>query len=113
MHWRRTLEEQNGTEGEVKSRRGKEEKGVYKAIKSTRWFWPRVRARTLRAPILLALCHAKRGTVRPRTLQLHIQRPKNINLLFLSGPSSGRQGRISFHWTTHRTLLSYSAPSKI
>ncbi len=29
MHWRRTLEEQNGIEGEVKSRRGKEEKGVY------------------------------------------------------------------------------------
>jgi len=29
MHWRRRLEEQNGIEGEVKSRRGKEEKGVY------------------------------------------------------------------------------------
>ncbi len=49
--------------------------------------------------------------------------PKNKNNLipetkcFLSGPNSGRQGRISFHWSKlhptelHCTLLSYAATS--
>jgi hypothetical protein len=78
-------------------------------------------------PSFWAHCHAKRGAARPPPIAaslLHIHWPKN--LLFPETkasfrPSSGRQGRISFHWTTEalkyniprptcRTLLSYAAP---
>jgi hypothetical protein len=88
-------------------------------------FWPRVRARALRAPVFLgSLTHQKGRCAPPRQSQLRcFLFFKNKNNLFPetkcfpSGPNSGRQGHISFHWAKlhptelHCTLLSYAATS--
>jgi hypothetical protein len=92
----------------------------------TSGFWPRVRARALRAPVFFwAYKHAKRGAARPPPMAaslLLIHPPKIKNKLFPetkcspSGPNSGR-GRLSFHWAKlhptelHCILLSYATPS--
>jgi hypothetical protein len=89
----------------------------------TSGFWPRVRARALRAPVFLGALPRPTGRCAPpRQSQLRCS-PKNIkNKRFPetkclpSGPNSGRQGRICFHWVKlHSTELScalviYAAP---
>ncbi len=89
----------------------------------TSGFWPRVRARALRAPVFLGslprpplLC----APPPPIAASLHPPKVKK-NILetkcFPSGPYSGRQGHISFHWTKlhpselHCTFLIYAATS--
>ena len=82
----------------------------------TSGFWPRVRARALRAPVIWSHCHARRGAARPpphlSQLRCFYLSPKAFHQFQLD-----RQGRISFHWAKlhpaelHCTLLSYAAPS--
>jgi hypothetical protein len=82
----------------------------------TSGFWPRVRARALRAPVILISLPSPTGRCAPpptyRSFAAFIYTPK------LSLRSElGRQGRISFHWAKlHPTelycvLLNYAAPS--
>jgi hypothetical protein len=80
---------------------------------TTSGFWPRVRARALRAPVFL-------GSL-PRPSQLRCS-PKIKYKLFQetkclpSGPNSDRQGHIFFHWAQLHptelrcTLMSYAVP---
>jgi hypothetical protein len=78
-------------------------------------------------PSFWAHQHAKRGAARlpvNRSFAASYSSPKNQNNLFPetkcfpSGPNSGRQGHISFHWSKlhptdlHCTLLSYAATSR-
>ena len=78
-------------------------------ISKTSGFWPRVRARALRAPVFLG------SLLRPSQLRCFLFTPQNLS----SGPNSGHQGRLSFHWSklhptellVHCILLSYAAPS--
>jgi hypothetical protein len=82
---------------------------------STSGFWPRVRARALRAPVILISLPSQTGRCAPpayRSFAAFIYPPK------LSLRSElGRHGCISFHWAKlHPTelncvLLSYAAPS--
>ena len=56
----------------------------------TSGFWPRVRARALRAPVFWGHCQAKRGAARPpvhRSFAASYSYPKNKNNL----PNSGRR----------------------
>ena len=71
--------------------------------KYTSGFWPRVRARALRAPVFLDSLRRPTGRYAPpRPSQLRCS-PKNKNLLFPetkclpSGPNSGRLGLTFFH----------------
>ncbi len=88
----------------------------------TSGFWPRVRARALRAPVFLSsLTHKTGRCAPPRPSQVRCS-PQIKNKLFPetkglpSGPNSGRQGHIFFHWAKLHptklrcTLLSYAAP---
>ena len=85
-------------------------------LSGTSGFWPRVRARALRAPVFLGSYTLSLGAARPplpiAALLLLIYPPK-LSLR----PELGRQGRLSFHWAKlHPTelyciLLSYAAPS--
>ena len=65
-------------------------------------------------PSFWAHCHAKRGAARPPPIAaslLHIHWPKNLLVPETKAsfrPSSGRQGRIFFHWTTE--ALKYNIP---
>jgi hypothetical protein len=59
----------------------------------TSGFWPRVRARALRAPVFLDTLSRQLGATRPPPIAaslLHIHRPKNINLLFPDTKASFR-----------------------
>ncbi len=93
---------------------------------TTSVFWPRVRARALRAPVFLGSLTRKKGRCapppRPSQLRCFLFFKNKNNLFpetkcFPSGPNSGRQGRIFFHWAKlhptelHCTLLSYAATS--
>ena len=79
-------------------------------------FGPRVRARALRAPVILISLSRPTGRCAPPP-------PKNLlfpeTKCFPSGLNSSRQGRIFFHWATlhptelHCILLSYAAPFEI
>ncbi len=73
------------------------------SIFRTSGFWPRVRARALRAPVFLGSVPRQKGRCAPPVHRsfLFIPPPKK-NLIpetkcFPSGPNSGSQGRISFH----------------
>jgi hypothetical protein len=66
-------------------------------------------------PSFWAHCHAKRGAARPpahRSLAASYSSSKKMyyfqKVKLPSGPSLGRQGRISFHWTTE--ALKYNIP---
>jgi hypothetical protein len=69
----------------------------------TSGFWPRVRARALRAPVFLGSLTRQTGRCAPTPNAQHsfaasYSTPKNIyNLSNLGRP---RQGLFSFHWTT-------------
>ncbi len=89
----------------------------------TSGFWPRVRARALRAPVFLGSLPRPTGRCAPpRPSQLRCSPKNNKNWLFPetkcfpSGPNSGSHGRIFFHWAKlhptelHSILQSYSAP---
>ncbi len=82
--------------------------------RKTSGFWPRVRARALRAPVFLGSLLRPTGRCahpRPSQLRCFLFTPLSL------GPNSGRQGRLSFHWSKlhltelHCILLSYSPPS--
>ncbi len=72
-------------------------------------------------PSFWAHKHAKRACAPPHRSSAAPPKIKNTvfpeTKCFPSGPNSGRQGRISFHWAKlhptelHCTLLSYDAPS--
>jgi hypothetical protein len=83
-------------------------------IEYTSGFWPRVRARTLRAPVFLGSLPCQTGRCAPpahRIFAASYLPPKTFC------PSSGSQGLLSFHWAKlhptelHCILLSYAAPS--
>ncbi len=90
---------------------------------TTSGFWPRVRACALRAPVILGALPRPTGRCAPpHQSQLRCS-PQNIKINVFpetkclpSGPNSGRQGHIFFHWAKlHRielrcTLLRYAAP---
>ncbi len=61
------------------------------SIWNTSGFWPRVRARALRAPVFLSSVTRQMGAARPLTIAaslLQIHQPKNINLLFTETKAS-------------------------
>jgi hypothetical protein len=88
----------------------------------TSGFWPRVRARAVRAPVFLGSLKCQTGRCappRPAQLRCFIFTPQN----FPSGPNSGRQGcvylsiglsctlpRSAAPNELHCTLLSYAVP---
>jgi hypothetical protein len=86
------------------------------SLAPTSWFWPRVCA--ARTRLFWAHCYVQRGAAH----RSFAAPPKIKNQLFSetkcfpSGPNSGRQGRIFFHWAKlhptelHCSLLSYAAP---
>jgi hypothetical protein len=59
---------------------------------NTSGFWPRVRARALRAPVFLGSWRRQRALRAPRPSQLRcfLFTPQNLS----AGPNSGRQGRL-------------------
>ncbi len=71
----------------------------------TSGFWPRVRARALRAPILLSSLPGPTGRCAPpahRSFAASYLPRQSLS----SGPHSGRQGHLSFHWSKlHPTVL--------
>jgi hypothetical protein len=95
----------------------------------TSGFWPRVRARALRAPVFLGSLTRQKGRCAPPPpvhssfAASHSSKIKTTYFLKqnaslqASGPNPGRQGRISFRWAKlhptelHCTLLSYAATS--
>ena len=91
----------------------------------TSGFWPRMRARALRAPVFLGSVPRQKGRCAPpvhRSFAASYSSPQKNHLIpetkcFPSGPNSGRHGRISFHRSKlhptelHCTLLSYAATS--
>ncbi len=69
----------------------------------TSGFWPRMRARALRAPVFLGSLPCPTGRFTPPPAYLSFAAPPKIKLFpetkcIPSGPNSGRQGRIFFHW---------------
>ncbi len=78
-------------------------------------FWPRVRARALRAPVFLGSLPRPTGAACPPAHRSFAVPPKTnkklfpVTKCFPSGPNSGCQGRIFFSTGLSRTLLSYIA----
>jgi hypothetical protein len=84
----------------------------YAKYLQTSGFWPRVRARALRAPVFFGLINTPNGRCAPPPHRSFAAPPKIENKLFPetkcfpSGPNLGRQGRIPFHWSKlHLTEL--------
>jgi hypothetical protein len=91
--------------------------GIYK----TSGFWPRMCARALRAPVFLSSLPHPTGRCAPLPPSQLRCSPQNKKLFpktkcLPSGPNSGRQGHIFFHWAKLHptelrcTLLSFAAP---
>jgi hypothetical protein len=90
----------------------------------TSGFWPRVRARALRAPVFLGPLKRQTGAARPPPSQLRCS-PKNKKINYFQKQNvslqaliwAARDVRKSFYWVKlhpnelHCTLLSYDAPS--
>ncbi len=80
----------------------------YSMILKTSRFWPRVRARALRAPFFFGSLTCKTGALRaprPSQLRCFLFTPQN----FPSGPNSGRQGCVYLSFGLSCSLLSYIA----
>ncbi len=74
----------------------------------TSGFWPRVRARALRAPVFFRLINMQNGALRaprPSQLRCFLFTPQSPN--FPSGPNSGSQGCVYLSIGLSCTLLSY------
>jgi hypothetical protein len=90
-------------------------------IIKTSGFWPRVRARALRAPVFLDPLARQTGRCAPppRPSQLRCS-PKNIEISYFQKQnvffqaqtrSARRQWRISFHWTIEASKYNIPRPS--
>ncbi len=83
----------------------------------TSGFWPRVRARALRAPVILGSLTRQMGRCAPPLPPIAASLlPPNLKNIpktkcFPSGPNSGRHRRISFHWTTKASKYNITRPS--
>jgi hypothetical protein len=81
----------------------------------TSGFWPRIRARALRAPVFLGSLHGKRGAARPPS-QLRCS-PKNKENNYFQKQNTSLQAKtrvargVCFSIGLSCTLLSYITPS--
>jgi hypothetical protein len=85
------------------------------SIFETSGFWPRMRARALRAPVFLSSLPPQTGRCAPppahRSFAASYSTPKNIyNLSNLGRP---HQELFSFHWTTEAMKNEDPCPSKL